>query len=64
MAVGLWVLLGWMFVVMVTALLFLAWAKDSGQLDNIEEAKYRMLEERAPEPWPEKPRKRKKGGQP
>jgi hypothetical protein len=33
-------------------MLFIAWR--SGQFKNIEEAKYRMLEEIEPEPWPEK----------
>jgi nitrogen fixation-related uncharacterized protein len=33
----------------------LIWGWKTGQFKNIEEAKYRMLEDREPEPWPEKP---------
>jgi nitrogen fixation-related uncharacterized protein len=54
MPLGLWVVVGWMAFVILTGLvmLFIAWR--SGQFKNIEEAKYRMLEEIEPEPWPEK----------
>jgi nitrogen fixation-related uncharacterized protein len=57
MALGLWVFLGWMIFVVSTGIVFLIWAWKSGQFRNIEEAKYRMLEDRTPEPWPEKPEK-------
>lgn len=60
MALGLWVFLGWMAFVALTGAAFLVWAWRNGQFRNVEEAKYRMLEDRAPEPWPEKP---KKGGE-
>jgi len=54
MPFGLWVVVGWMGFVILTGLvmLFVAWR--SGQFEDIEEAKYRMLEEREPEPWPTK----------
>lgn len=54
MPFGLWVVVGWMGFVILTGLvmLFVAWR--SGQFEDIEEAKYRMLEEREPEPWPAK----------
>jgi nitrogen fixation-related uncharacterized protein len=60
MALGLWVFLGWMIFVVFTGALFLIWAWRGGQFRNVEEAKYRMLEDREPEPWPEKP---KRGGE-
>ena len=57
MALGVWVFLGWMAFVVFTGAVFLVWAWRSGQFKNVEEAKYRMLEDRQPEPWPEKPEK-------
>ncbi|MEJ2734392.1 MAG: cbb3-type cytochrome oxidase assembly protein [Anaerolineae bacterium] len=60
MALGLWVFLGWMILVVFTGAGFLIWAWRNGQFRNVEEAKYRMLEDREPEPWPVKPKK--KGG--
>lgn len=60
MALGLWIFLGWMIFVVFTGVAFLIWAWKSGQFRNVEEAKYRMLEDRMPEPWPERS---KKGGE-
>ncbi len=57
MPLGLWVFVGWMAFVVVTAVLFLLWAWKSGQFKNVEEAKYRMLEDREPEPWPGRTKK-------
>ena len=54
MPLGLWIVVGWMAFVMLTALILLFIAWQSGQFKDIEEAKFRMLEEREPEPWPEK----------
>jgi cbb3-type cytochrome oxidase maturation protein len=53
MPLGLWVVVGWMVFVALTGLVFLVWGWRSGQFRDIEEAKYRMLEEREPEPWPD-----------
>jgi nitrogen fixation-related uncharacterized protein len=64
MALGLWVFLGWMIFVVFTGVGFLIWAWRNGQFKNVEEAKYRMLEDREPEPWPEKPKKKKGGDRP
>jgi nitrogen fixation-related uncharacterized protein len=61
MALGLWVFVGWMIFVVGTGITLLIWGWKTGQFKNIEEAKYRMLEDREPEPWPEKPQE-KKGG--
>ena len=54
MPLGLWVFLGWMGFVALTGVGFLVWGWKRGQFDDIEEAKYRMLEEREPEPWPDR----------
>lgn len=61
MALGLWVFLGWMIFVVGTGLGLLIWGWKTGQFKNVEEAKYRMLEDREPEPWPEKPENTKGG---
>jgi len=47
-----WVVVGWMAFVALTGIAFLVWGWKRGQFRDIEEAKYRMLEEREPEPWP------------
>ena len=51
---GVWLIVGWMaFMVMVGGALF-AWGWRNGQFRDIEESKYRMLEDRDSEPWPRK----------
>ena len=52
MPLGLWVVVGWMALVSLTGVIFLIWGWRSGQFTDIEEAKYRMLEEKEPAPWP------------
>lgn len=52
MPLGLWVVAGWMALVAFTAILFLVWGWQSGQFTDIEEAKYKMLEDKEPAPWP------------
>jgi cbb3-type cytochrome oxidase maturation protein len=59
MPLGMWMVVGWMVFVILTGIAFLVWGWKSGQFTNIEEAKYRMLEDREPEPWPQR-----KGEQP
>lgn len=49
---GMWVVLGWMAFVILTGIAFLVWGWRTGQFRSIEEPKYRMLEDREPEPWP------------
>jgi cbb3-type cytochrome oxidase maturation protein len=51
MPLGMWVVVGWMAFVVLTGIGFLIWGWKRGQFQDIEEAKYRMLEEREPEPW-------------
>lgn len=52
MPLGLWLIVGWMILVALTGVGFFIWGWRTGQFRDIEEAKYRMLEEREPEPWP------------
>jgi cbb3-type cytochrome oxidase maturation protein len=54
MPLGMWVVVGWMAFVALTGVAFLVWGWRRGQFRDVEEAKYRMLEEREPEPWPER----------
>jgi nitrogen fixation-related uncharacterized protein len=54
MPLGLWIFLGWMGFVVLTGIGFLVWGWKRGQFADIEAAKYRMLEEREPEPWPDR----------
>jgi cbb3-type cytochrome oxidase maturation protein len=54
MPLGLWVVVGWMILVSLTGVIFLIWGWRRGQFTDIEEAKYRMLEEKEPAPWPER----------
>jgi nitrogen fixation-related uncharacterized protein len=52
MPFGMWVVVGWMALVASTGILFLIWGWKKGQFRDVEEAKYKMLEERDPKPWP------------
>jgi cbb3-type cytochrome oxidase maturation protein len=47
-----------MALVALTGVVFLVWGWKHGQFEDIEEAKYRMLEDREPEPWPGREGKR------
>jgi cbb3-type cytochrome oxidase maturation protein len=61
MPLGMWVVVGWMLFVILTGLAFLVWGWRTGQFRDIEEPKYRMLEDREPQPWPDN---KTKGGRP
>lgn len=52
MPLGLWVVVGWMAFVALTGLAMISWGLKTGQFDDIEEPKYRMLEDREPLGWP------------
>ena len=54
MPLGLWVVVGWMIFVTLTGVAFLIWGWKRGQFKDIEEAKYRMLNDQEPEAWPER----------
>ncbi|MHB1590114.1 MAG: cbb3-type cytochrome oxidase assembly protein [Sulfuricella sp.] len=56
MPLGLWLVVGVMAMVALTGIVFLIWGWENGQFRDIEEAKYRMLEEKDPEPWPDRKR--------
>lgn len=61
MPFGMWVVVGWMLFVALTGVAFLIWGWRTGQFRDIEEPKYRMLEDREPQPWPDK---KSNGGRP
>jgi nitrogen fixation-related uncharacterized protein len=52
MSLGTIVLFGSMVVVGLTGIGFLIFGITTGQFKNVEEAKYKMLEEKEPQPWP------------
>ncbi len=52
MAIGVIVFAAWLAFMALTVAAFVVWAYKEDQLKDIEEPKYRMLEEREPEPWP------------
>jgi cbb3-type cytochrome oxidase maturation protein len=54
MSLGLWLLVGWMIFMALVGVAFIVWGWRKGQFRNIEEAKYRMLDECEPQPWPGK----------
>ncbi|TDB36821.1 MAG: cbb3-type cytochrome oxidase assembly protein CcoS [Actinobacteria bacterium] len=59
MPLGLWVVVGWMAFVALSAVAMIVWGFRSGQFKDIEGPKYRMLEDREPQSWP---RRESKGG--
>jgi len=54
MLLGMWINVGWMIFVFLVGVVFLLWALRQGQFRDVESAKYRMLEDREPEPWPDR----------
>lgn len=52
MTIGLLGFIGWGIFLTLTAIGLFVWGYRRGQFKDIEEAKYRMLEDREPEPWP------------
>lgn len=52
MLLGLWLDVAWMVFVALSGIVMLVWGWRRGQFRNIEEAKYRILEEKEPAPWP------------
>ena len=62
MPLGIWFLLAWMIFMACVGIAFLLWGWKRGQFHNIEEPKYRMLEDREPEPWTRGKRGGKGGG--
>jgi cbb3-type cytochrome oxidase maturation protein len=62
MPLGLWMLVAWMILMACIGIGFLVWGWQSGQFHDIEEPKYRMLDEKEPEPWPGRKAHGKGGG--
>jgi cbb3-type cytochrome oxidase maturation protein len=54
MSLGLIVLVGGMIVIAFSGVIFLIWGISNGQFENVEEAKYKMLEDNEPQAWPDK----------
>ena len=59
MPLGMWVVVGWMILVAVIAAALFIWGWKRGQFKNVEEPKYKMLEDKEPEPWPHQQKKKK-----
>lgn len=54
MPLGMWVVVGWMVFVALTGVAFIMWGRETDQFTDIEAAKFAMLEDREPAPWPAK----------
>ena len=54
MLFGLWIKVAFMIFVALVAVGLLYWGWRHGQFRNPEEPKFRMLEDREPEPWPDR----------
>ena len=52
MPMGLWVVIGFMAFVAASAFAMIAWGLRTGQFDDMEAVKYRMLEDVEPQDWP------------
>jgi len=52
MPLGLWVVVGWMAFIPIIAIVLFIWGLKTGQFKDVEEPKYRMLEDKEPEDWP------------
>ena len=54
MVLGVWLIASWMLFMVVVGIAFFVWGWRNGQFRDLEESKYRMLEDRDSEPWPRK----------
>jgi len=52
MTFGAWAFLFWLGFVILSGIVLLIWGWRRGQFKNIEEAKYKVLEDKKPAPWP------------
>ena len=52
MPVGIIMFIAWLFFMALTVVAFVVWAWKENQLKDIEEPKYRMLEDHELQPWP------------
>ena len=62
MSIGEIVFIGWSVLMVIISLVYFVWAWESGQFNHIEKAKFDMLEDKEPLPWPG--REGKTGGKP
>lgn len=60
MPLGLIAFTAWMAFMAIICIAFFVWGWKENQFHNIEEAKYRMLEDREPQPWPGREQKQGK----
>ena len=60
MSLGVFTMAAGMAVIALTGVGFLIWGLTHGQFKDVEEPKYRMLEDREPQPWPKKKKSDKK----
>ncbi len=52
MPIGYVLFIAWMAMEIVVVIGSIVWSVENGQWKNIEKAKYTMLEDREPAPWP------------
>lgn len=52
MTLGAWVFLFWLSFVILTGIVLLVWGWTRDQFKDIEQAKYHVLDNNAPKPWP------------
>lgn len=62
MAIGVILFIAWILFMAISVIGFLVWYFKEGQHKDIEEPKYRMLEDHEPEPWPGRDDTSQKGG--
>lgn len=60
MAIGVLLFIAWIIFMAITVVGFIVWFLREGQNKDIEEPKYRMLEDHEPEPWPGREKKAKR----
>jgi cbb3-type cytochrome oxidase maturation protein len=63
MSVGEAFFIGWSLLMVIISAVYFIWAWESGQFKNIEKAKYDMLEDKEPLPWPGREDKFQKSAQ-
>jgi cbb3-type cytochrome oxidase maturation protein len=54
MPISFWVYIGWMALVALIGIALFIWGWKHGQFKDIEGPKYTMLEDKEPEPWPDR----------
>ena len=62
MPISFWGYIGWMALVALIGISLAIWGIKRGQFKDIEEPKYKMLEDKEPEDWPGRGKNREKPG--